>query len=221
MTADNTNQVRRAQPARLPAEKEPMKKRYISVGFGAILLGVAGGGLVGYRTGYGAGMTRGKEAGQAERATMCSKCLHDVPSNEAKGQQPSMDAAFRNNIFASVRLEDCSLPEFIAYLQCRSVENNPESGGIQIAIGHPLAHSPDFNDVRFTFKATNVSVIEILDTLTEQTGITYSIRPCAVLWEKKEKKAEPTGAGQPSNPSKDAAPVKDQTPTQPSKDGPR
>ena len=101
-----------------------------------------------------------------------------------------MDAAFRKNIFQRVYFKDDSLADVIGLLQCRSVENDSGGHGIHITVGHPLSHSPDFGKVRFTYQAENVSALEILDALSEKTGIVYSIIPCAVLWEKKKNKTD-------------------------------
>ena len=167
-----------------------MKKKLIAVGTIAILLGLVVAGFGGYRMGFDAGVAQDEGSAQEDRSTESSHPPHDVRIVEIEEHTRSMDDAFRSNIIPSISAEDFNLMEIISFLQCRSVENDPQSGGIHIAIGHPLVHSPDFNDARFTLKTTNISVLEVLDAVSEQTGITYSIRPCAVLWGKQKPEAE-------------------------------
>ncbi len=196
-----------------------MKTQDLILGVGALLLGAVGGGLAGHRMGFSAGETHGKELAQAVIAPTPSKPSHDIPGREPEGQQPSMDAAFRKNIFHQVHFKDNSLSEVIGLLQCRSVENDSGGPGIQITVGHPLSHSPDYGKVRFTYQAEKVSALEILDALSEKTGIVYSIRPCAVLWEKKKTKTEEPDNDEPVAKPADKPSAKDQ-PSQPPKDAP-
>ena len=86
--------------------------------------------------------------------------------------------------------EGGDIEEFISWFQCRSYELNRESGGLHIAVGHPLAHDPAFSNIRFTCSARNLSPRQVLDVFSKQTGIRYSIRPCAVFWERRKTQAE-------------------------------
>ncbi len=158
-----------------------MKDNYIIFTVAALLIGVATGAAIGFRMGCV------KENKTATRVMAEENAITALPNSTTSGAdkpKSSMSALFRNTVIQEIVMEDDSVADLIQFLQCRSFEDNPQSGGIHIAIGHPLVHDPELDDIRFTFKADNISVIDILDALTDKTGVVYSIRPCAVLWRK-------------------------------------
>ena len=104
----------------------------------------------------------------------------------------SMTEPFDKSVLPRVPFDEGGdIQEFISWFQCRSYELNRESGGLHIIVGHPLVHDAEFSKVRFTCSDRNLTPRQVLDAFSKQTGISYSIRPCAVLSERREpKKAE-------------------------------
>lgn len=132
--------------------------------------------------------------------------MPENPLKECRGSFPTADGNTSlsddhfDKSFFSVKIDkDWDLGNFISWFQCRSFENDPSSGGLQIVVGHPLVHEPELSKIRFEYRAQNVSARQILDEFSKQTGVRYSIRPCAVLWEKQE-------AGNDKQPADDKTP---------------
>jgi hypothetical protein len=147
-----------------------MNKRTIVMLATVLILGIAVGGLAGYNKGLN------------ERPKQVANTL----LAEGDMGRGSIDEALRNTKVPCVDFEDNSLMEIISLLQCRTFEMNRESGGVQIAIGHPLVHDSQLADMSFTLQARDQSIIEILDKITQEAGFKYSIRPCVVLWGKED-----------------------------------
>lgn len=99
----------------------------------------------------------------------------------AKSTEP-VPTAFDTTVIQLPLVEDCDLSALIAMIQCKTFEANPESGGLQFTIGHPLVHDPARAEMRVTLRSKKATAREFLDEVAAQTGIRYSIHPCAVLW---------------------------------------
>ncbi|MBN8458255.1 MAG: hypothetical protein J0M04_10505 [Verrucomicrobia bacterium] len=168
-----------------------------------LLLGAVGGGVGGYKLASDGGAMRGKDP--ADLST--GNHRDDSRPSETTLDPSSMGDRFENTVMPFVPFEEaCDVETFISWFQCRSFELNRESGGLHIAVGHPLVHDPDFSNIRFTNSGHNLTAIQVLDVFSEQTGISYSIRPCAVLWEKRKiQDAEQGGAGEPATRSESDA----------------
>ncbi len=161
-----------------------MNRQCVTIGAIALSLGFVVGGIGGYRIGRDSSAKPSEATGTDGGLKTDHHLQHDIRIVEVEEHTSSMDEAFRATTIPVIAMEDNDLWELISFLQCRSAETSPISGGIHIAVGHPLIHSPELRDTRFTYTAKDVTALEVLDALKEQTGITYSIRPCAVLWGK-------------------------------------
>ncbi len=160
-----------------------MDRNYVMAWIGGLLLGVVAGGIGGYTLALGGGAMRGKDRADV---TTTDRRADSRPEETGLDTNPAADQ-FENTVFPFVGFsEGCDIETFISWFQCRSFELNRESGGLQIAIGHPLVHDPEFSKIRFTYSDSNISPRKVLDAFSKQTGIRYSIRPCAVLWERQK-----------------------------------
>lgn len=160
-----------------------MDSKYVITWMSGLLLGAVGGGIGGYTLASGGGAMRGKH--HADVTTTDHRA--DSRPAETGLDTSSMSDQFENTVIPTVPFgEGCDIETFISWFQCRSFELNRESGGLHIAVGHPLVHDPDFSNIRFTYSAHNLSPRQVLDAFSKQTGISYSIRPCAVLWERRK-----------------------------------
>lgn len=160
-----------------------MASKYVITGISGLLLGAVGGGISGYTLASGGGSMRGKHLADVTTAD------HRAESRpvETALDTSSMSDQFGKIVFPFVPFDEgCDIKSFISWFHCRSYELNHESGGLHIAVGHPLVHDPDFSNIRFKYSAHNLSPRQVLDEFSKQTGINYSIRPCVVLWERRK-----------------------------------
>jgi hypothetical protein len=164
-----------------------MNRKNLITYVSCILIGFVGGRISGYTLASGGGAMRGENHADVTATN------HQTESSPAQNgfDVGSTGDRFDNITIPSVPFDEgCDINTFISWFQCRSSELNQESGGLHIAVGHPLVHDPEFSTIRFKYKARNLSARQVLDAFSKQTGISYSIRPCAVLSERREPKKE-------------------------------
>lgn len=161
-----------------------MNHKLTAVGAIALVLGLLGGGIGGYVIGHRSALGSTDLPVVGRDSAESSPKHEESPESVVDGRE-WMEESFKETVIPVIDMDDEShLMDMVSMLQCRAAELRNVPGGIHIAVGHPLIHSPDLAEPGFVYQAREVSVLDILDALAEQTGITYSIRPCAVLWGK-------------------------------------
>lgn len=158
-----------------------MNRKYITAWVCGIFLGFGGGLIGGYQM-AGGKHDMDQEAGQS------------MP--DARVEASNFDSMVIPNVPFD---EGCNTPTFISWFGCRTAELDRDHNGLQIAVGHPLAHDPKFAEIQFKYRGGDLTPRQLLDIFSKETGISYSIRPCAVLW-KHEKSQETEKAETPAGP---------------------